>query len=121
MSEDRELDGVLDVLSDEYARSILAEASTEPMSAKTLSDRCDASLPTVYRRIERLKEHDLVEERTRVKPDGGHHKVYTATLASVSIELDDGEYETSVERTDRTASLDADDAADRLTYMWENL
>ncbi|WP_121821541.1 ArsR/SmtB family transcription factor [Halostella salina] len=121
MSEDRDLADVLDALSDEYARAILAETSTEPMSAKTLSERCDASLPTVYRRIERLQEHDLVTERTRMKPDGGHHKVYTATLSSLTIDLDDGEYEATVERTDRAADLDADDAADRLTYMWENL
>lgn len=121
MSEDWDPDEVLDLLSDEYARSILAETSVEPMSAKTLRDRCDASLPTVYRRIERLKEHELIEEQTKVDPDGGHHKVYSATLSSFSIELADGEYEGEIERTDRASMLDADDTADRLTYMWENL
>lgn len=121
MSEDWELDDVLDLISDEYARSILAETSVEPMSAKRLSDRCDASLPTIYRRIERLKEYDLIEEQTKVDPDGGHHKVFTATLSSMSIELEDGAYEGRIERTDRAPTLDAEDTADRFTYMWENL
>lgn len=47
--------------------------------------------------------------------------MFTATLSSISIALDDGAYEGRIERTDRAPTLDADDTADRLTYMWENL
>jgi predicted transcriptional regulator len=121
VSEDWALDEVLDLLSDEYARSILAATSVEPMSANQLSEQCDASLPTVYRRIEWLQEYDLIEAQTRVELSGNHHKVYSATLAEFSMELDDGSYEGTIERTSRADFLEEEDTADRLTRMWENL
>ncbi len=123
MSEDWELAEVLDLLSDEYARSILAATSVEPMSAKQLSEQCNASLPTVYRRIEWLQEHELIEERTKVELSGNHHKVYSATLDEFAMDLDDGGYEATIQRTSRAEfpGEDADDTADRFTKMWENL
>jgi Fe2+ or Zn2+ uptake regulation protein len=119
--EDVDLDEVLELLSDEYARSILAATSIEPMSANTLSDRCDASLPTVYRRIEWLQAYDLIEEQTRVELSGNHHKVYSATLSEFAVDLDDGTFEGTLERTSRADFADQDDTADRFTSMWEQL
>jgi DNA-binding transcriptional ArsR family regulator len=120
VSEDRDLVAVLDLLSDEYARAILAATSTEPMTAKTLSERCDASLPTVYRRIERLQEHNLIEERVEVGEDGHHREVYSARLAALSLELEDGSYEHDLEVTDRDP-IHEEDTVDRLTRMWGDL
>ncbi|WP_335999449.1 ArsR/SmtB family transcription factor [Halorientalis halophila] len=123
MSEDWELAEVLDLLSDEYARSILAATSVEPMSAKELSEQVNASLPTVYRRIEWLQEYELLEERTKVELSGNHHKVYSATLGRFAMDLAEGGYEATIERTSRTEfpGEDAEDTADRFTKMWENL
>ena len=120
MSEDRDLADVLDLLSDEYARAILAATSTEPMTAKALSEHCDASLPTIYRRIERLQEHDLVDERVRIDGDGHHREAYSARLEAFSLELDDGSYESDLETTDRDP-IHEEDTVDRLTRMWEDL
>ena len=120
MSEDRDLAVVLDLLSDEYARAILAATSTEPMTAKALSEHCDASLPTIYRRIERLDEHDLIEERVEVDADGHHRDVYSARLAAFSLELEDGAYEHDLEVTERDP-FHEEDTVDRLTRMWEDL
>jgi predicted transcriptional regulator len=111
--DDRE---VLALLNDEYARAILTETSAEPMSAKTLSERCDASLTTVYRRIDRLKECGLVEEQLRPQPDGNHYKTYTSRLASFSVTFEDGEMHANIERVEAD-----EDVADRFTRMWEDL
>ena len=122
MSEEPDLAAVLDLLSDDYARDILAETSVEPMSANTLSERCDASLPTVYRRIERLQDFDLIEAQTRIDPGGSHHEVYAATLENFSLGLADGEFEADIERRATELALDEeDDVADRFTKMWEGL
>lgn len=115
MSEECDDREVLALLNDEYARAILTETSAEPMSAKTLSERCDASLTTVYRRIDRLKECDLVEEQIQPQPDGNHYKVFVARLDSFAVEFEDGEMHTAVERAE------AEDPADRFTEMWEEL
>jgi predicted transcriptional regulator len=108
-------DAVLfDLLADEYARTILVATSREAMSARTLSERHEMSLPTVYRRVERLLEFDLLVERTKVDTSGGHHRsVYEANLEHVDIDLTDGALEVKVQLRE--------DAAARLTQMWREI
>jgi len=50
------------LLADETTQQILIETTTEPMSADGLSDACDVSPQTVYRRLEDLIEYDMVTE-----------------------------------------------------------
>lgn len=104
---------LLALLDDEYTLAILAALSEEPMSAPTLVEVCTASRPTVYRRIDRLKAHDLVAERVEPDADGHHRRVYAARFEALHLALEDGEYRVSVERTD--------DPADRFTDMWESI
>lgn len=113
MSEDCDLEAVAAILDDEVARRILTETSTRPMSANELSDCCDVSTPTVYRRLEDLKRCDLVEESTRPDPDGHHHHVYRARLDRITIDLVDGRLEVSIDREE--------DIADRFTRLIEDI
>ena len=84
------------------------------MSATDLEQRCDASGPTIYRRLERLREHDLVVERTRPDPDGGHHsQVYAPNLRRVTVELRDGRFEVEIDHRE--------DMADRFTRLIEGM
>ena len=123
MSEDPALGELLDVLSDEYARDILAATSIRPMSAQQLADECEMSKPTVYRRVERLQAYGLLDEQTKVRTSNNHYSVYTATLSEVSIELDTGSFEAAVTRTDDESfpGEDESDTADRFRKMWEDL
>lgn len=123
VSEDPALGEVLDLLSDEYARAILAAASEQPMSAKELAEQCDMSEPTVYRRISQLREHDLVEEQTKIETGGNDYKLYVTTLSGFSLRLADGSFESSLERAAGPAfpGQDEADTADRFKKMWENL
>ena len=106
---------VFALLDDEYARAILTATNTQPMSAKALSEKCDASLPTVYRRAERLTECGLVEERTQLDDDGHHYSVYEARLDRLTVDLDGGELQVTVEEQP------TEDVADRFTDMWEDI
>ncbi|WP_435157979.1 ArsR/SmtB family transcription factor [Haladaptatus sp. DFWS20] len=122
MSEDPALGELLDVLSDEYAREILAATSIKPMSAQQLADECEMSKPTVYRRVDRLQAHGLLEEQTKIRTSNNHYSVYTATLSEVSIELDTGSFEATVTRTDESFPGEGEsDTADRFKKMWEDL
>lgn len=114
---------LFDLLSDEYARDILAATSVRPMSASELADECDMSEPTVYRRVEWLRDHDLIEERTRIETGGNNYNVFAATLSGISVELEDGTFEAAVERTapEEFPGQGAEDTADRFKEMWENL
>lgn len=123
VSEDPALGEVLALLSDEYARAILAATSERPMSAKEIATHCDMSEPTVYRRVERLQEHDLVAKRTQIETDGNDYSVYAATLSGFSVDLTDGTFDSTVERVSEPAfpGQNEDDTADRFKKMWENL
>lgn len=113
MNEDRDPSELFALLDDEYARTILTETSDRAMSARTLSDRCDASLPTIYRRLDRLKECGLIGERTEIAPDGNHYNIYEARLQRLEVTLEDG---------DLTVEVTADeDVADKFTRLWEGL
>ena len=114
MSEDSGIEGLLALLDDEYARRILIETSTQPMSAKDLAEACDASLPTIYRRIDRLSEQNLLAERKEFGDEGRHYSVYEATLNRVTLELEDGEFSADI-------ATEPPDAADRFTQMWEDI
>ncbi len=113
MPVDEDADELFALLDDEYARSILIATSVEPLSADALAERCDASEPTIYRRIDRLETFDLVESTQQLDPDGHHYKTYAARLERVTIDLDDGDLTVAVDRTE--------DAADRFTRLYEEL
>lgn len=112
VSEDPDLATVASLIDNEHARRILTATSVDPMSATELTERCDASLPTVYRVLDRLQAVDLVEEGTRLRDDGHHDTVYLATLDGFEVSLEDGTFELSLSRRDR-------DPAAELKDLWE--
>lgn len=117
MSEDHDEREVLALLDDDYARAILTATSAEPMSANELSERCDASNSTIYRRIDRLKEQDLIDEQTEFDPGGHHRSVYVSRLEGVDVRFEDGRVRVELERREPSA----EDVADRFTRMWQDL
>ncbi len=83
------------------------------MTAKDLSDACDASLATVYRRVSTLTEHDLLEERRSIGPDGTHRSEFETVLEGLHVDLSEGEL---------TLTLDTrDELADNFTSLWDDL
>ena len=114
VSEERSIEQVLDTIGDEHAREILAAISIEPRSAKELAEECDLSLPTVYRRIEILEEHELVKDRTLVADDGNHYKIYESNFDSTVISLEEeGEYKVRIYREENLP--------DRFSQLWDEL
>ncbi|WP_134671811.1 winged helix-turn-helix domain-containing protein [Halorussus marinus] len=110
-SVDIDLATVIDLLDDEYIRSILVETSDAPMSANELSELYDLSTSSIYRRLDRLTEVDLVGERTRPRADGHHETVYIARLDRFELAIRDGNLAWEIDRR-------SDDVADQLTRLW---
>lgn len=105
---------LLALLDDDYARAILTELTTEPMSVAELCTACDMSDPTAYRRLDRLQSMDLVTEQQAIDPDGHHHKRYDIVVDNVTVTFTDGAYDIIVTRS--TA-----DPADRFTDLFGGL
>jgi DNA-binding transcriptional ArsR family regulator len=109
-----DIETVAGLLEDQTVREILTKTSQEPMSARALKDHCDASGPTIYRRLERLRDTDFVVEQTRPDPDSGHHRqVYAPNLDRITIELDEGTLSMQITHRERMA--------DRFTRLIEEM
>ncbi|CQR50443.1 MULTISPECIES: ArsR/SmtB family transcription factor [Haloferax] len=83
-------DELLDILGDTESRALLVALRREPRTAKELGETLDLSLPTVYRRLDRLCECGLVSSTTEVRDDGTHRRRYDCdfdeTVVSLSVE-----------------------------------
>ncbi|MFW5950135.1 MAG: ArsR/SmtB family transcription factor [archaeon] len=113
MDDERTIEEILDTIGDQHARHVLAAVSEISKSAKELSEELDLSLPTVYRRLEILEEHDLVSERTKVAEDGNHYKVYQSNFESTVIRLENDEYQVRIYRSENLP--------DRFGQLWDDL
>lgn len=103
---------IVDVLGDEYSRTILTSARSEPQSVDDLSDACSADPSTVYRRVEQLEEAGLLQEQQELDPNGHHYKVYVTTLREVHVLVEEHGLDVEVKREEETA-------ADRFTRLYE--
>ena len=111
MAEASDVDEVVDLLSDAYAWRILVHTREEAKSVDALSDACDADESTIYRRVERLQDADLLTDDQMLDPDGHHYKVYAANLDAVHVSLEAEGFEVDVERREAPA--------DRFTRLYE--
>lgn len=105
---------VVSLLNDEYARMVLVLTYEEALTADALVDRLDAAPSTVYNRLSRLTDHDLVTEQQQINPNGHHRKTYQARLDQVSISLSGDGFEVRIDR-------EPTDPADRLTDAFDDL
>lgn len=104
---------VFEALGNETARKILVRTADRPRSARDLADATGTSHTTVYRWLERLEEHDLVDQDLRIDMDGNHHHVYSTAIERLEIEIASDGLDVRVEWRE--------DTADRLTRMWEDI
>lgn len=109
-------EAVLDTLGDESTRAII-EALSEPMTANELSEACDIPLSTMYRKLDRLAEADLVRESTEIRRSGQHTTRYERNFTEVSVWVDENEeLVTTVERPAAEQTADQ-----RLEELWTEL
>jgi len=87
---DQIADPTLDALGDEKARRCLYELRRAPMSAKELAAVTGYSRTTVYRRLNALRQGELIESQTTIDPDGDHYESFHPDSELILIELDEG-------------------------------
>lgn len=112
-SGQQSVEEVLNAIGDPYARDVLAIIGRDSCSVNEISDRLEHSINTVYRRLNLLEEHGLVEARMEVEADGNHHQVFETTFDSVVISVEDEEYDVEIYRRG--------DLPDRFSALWDDL
>ncbi|RQG88895.1 ArsR family transcriptional regulator [Natrarchaeobius halalkaliphilus] len=107
-SDDSPIDplAVLGALDDDACRAILEATSDESLTATELSDRCDIPASTAYRKVEKLADAGLVEERVRINTSGKHATEYRKSFDDVVVSVADGE-SIEIEMTSATVESDA--------------
>lgn len=90
---------LLTALEDPGCRSILDATGEAARTASELGEACELPLSTVYRKLDRLGEAGLLEERIRIRRSGKHTSEYRRCIDAVHLDLDaDDGVELTVER-----------------------
>jgi len=100
---------VVELFGDETSRRILTAVAEQPRSAEQLSEVCNVSVTSVYRKTDLLESHGLLESERKLDDRGNHYRVYRTCFRGVFVCLDDGEL--------RAECVDDD----HLRALWEQL
>lgn len=106
------VDAVFGALADEECREILATLD-EPLTAPEVEDRCDLPQTNTYRKLERLSEANLVEERTALRADGHHATSYVRDFEGLFVAYDGEEFAVNV--------VEAESPDERLARFWAQI
>lgn len=104
---------VLDAIGDPYARDVLATLGNEARSVKEIAEALEHSITTVYRRVDLLTEHGLVESSMEIASDGNHRQRFETTFDSVVISTGDGSYDVEIYRRE--------ELPDQFASLWDDL
>lgn len=77
---------VVELLDDDEAVELFRTA-TEPMTIRDLTDACDISQSTAYRKVEKLNEAGLLIEMTAKRPDGDPPAQYQQCAEAVTVTI----------------------------------
>ncbi|MFB6147057.1 MAG: helix-turn-helix domain-containing protein [Halobacteriaceae archaeon] len=78
----------LGTFGDDGCRAILEATTGQARTAAELATACDRPLSTVYRKLDRLDETGLLEERTRIREPGEHASEYVRVVDDVVVSVD---------------------------------
>lgn len=88
-----EIGTVFDSLNNEDTRAVIAALDEGPLSAKEVSERCELSMSTTYRKLNRLSDAGLLEEGTAINLDGKHPTTYRRCVDTIAVTITDDGFE----------------------------
>jgi DNA-binding HxlR family transcriptional regulator len=103
MTGDIDPEEVIDLLADEYVRSILAVLGDRGRTAPEVARRCGCSRTTVYRRLDTLVEAGLVAREPGVDPVGHHRTRYRTRPVRLGVSVCADGVDGQATRPDRAA------------------
>ncbi|WP_331234007.1 helix-turn-helix domain-containing protein [Natronorarus salvus] len=102
VDREEEVRTLLRALEDADCRTILKATGEEALSANDIAEKFDLPTSTVYRKLERLADAGLIEERIRIHRSGRHVSEYCLCVRDVRFSVGgDGGAELEVTRRER--------------------
>ena len=112
--DDPPIQDVLTVLDDPDCRTILREAA-HPMTARELTEACDISSSTIYRKLDQLSDTTLLTESYSIHPTRGRITRYQRNLSGLYLWItDEDQFDMKITRGKRTAD-------EQLAAMWSEM
>lgn len=75
----------MSALADDDCRAILIATADEPLTVSELCAECEIPMATAYRKVNRLAELTLLDERIRVEPRGPNSREYLLRAETIRI------------------------------------
>lgn len=98
---DASAEELLALFGDDYTCDILTSLEEGPKPARTLASDCGMSRPTVYRRLNRLADAGLIDERLQYAPDGNHRKEFQLAVTAVTFDVSNDGLTGRIDPSDR--------------------
>ncbi|ERG96793.1 winged helix-turn-helix domain-containing protein [Haloquadratum walsbyi] len=80
----------LRLVDDEFARAIITTLCDGAKRGREIASVCDASRPTIYRRLNRLESAGFVKTTQTTGPDGHECKEFQLIRHRLTVSIDDG-------------------------------
>ncbi|MDH3203311.1 MAG: helix-turn-helix domain-containing protein [Nitrosopumilus sp.] len=93
IEETNQKEGILEILSDKYCRSILESIMHAPKSAIEITAETKIPMSTVYRRIQTLHDNKLVATSGMITDDGKRLFMYKSKVKGIQSSFKDGQTE----------------------------
>jgi hypothetical protein len=87
---------LLEILSDQYSRTILDGTLHKPKSAMEISQEYHIPVSTVYRRLQTLHDNKLMAIFGMISDDGKKFFLYKSKVKGILTKYDDGKIEVSI-------------------------
>lgn len=86
-----------EVIADHRSLQILMAVNQKARSAQDLTNHCEGSLSSIYRRIDVLSDYNLLAENIQIDQEGHHYSVYETRFHDINISLDEGRVITEIQ------------------------
>ena len=95
--QQREQGDILRLISDQHTREIINVISSEPRSAVQISKELNTEISTIYRRLHKLEEYDLLQTTFQITPDGKKSFYYKSKINSINASYQEGKFNVILE------------------------
>ncbi|ADJ15484.1 winged helix-turn-helix domain-containing protein [Halalkalicoccus jeotgali] len=97
---------LLDTLGNPSARTILTEASDEPVAIEDLLEVCEVSRTTIYRRVNDLVDLGLLEESVTLAEGNQQRRRFRTTGGDIALQIGPNGFEARIRSEDSGTTTD---------------
>ena len=94
--DEQSKNSLVNILSDRYCRHILQATQYKPKSAMELGKECEIPISTVYRRLQNLHDHHLVQTTGNISEDGKKYFLYKSKVDGISAVFSENGFEVNM-------------------------